>query len=192
MEVLKDRILKDGKIIDSNILRVDSFLNHQLDISLLSQMADSIYQHYSQKDITKVLTIEASGIPLACFTAQKFNIPCVFAKKHSRKNLPKDVYISQVHSFTHDSLYDIVVNQEYLNQNDRILIIDDFLAHGAALQGLISLIQDSGASLVGVGIAIEKAFQGGGDALREKGLDIYSLARLSSIHPDTGIKFVED
>lgn len=192
MESLKQRIRTDGRIVGTEILRVDSFLNHQIDVSLMGEMADAYKERFGDKKVTKILTIEASGIAIGCFVAQKFGVPLVFAKKNPSKNLPKTVYTSQVESYTHGRVYDIMVSEEFLGSNDRILIVDDFLANGAALLGLISLVESSGATLVGVGIAIEKAYQPGGKMLRDKGIDIYSLARLESMSEQGGVVFADD
>lgn len=192
MEELKDRILKDGKIRAPDILRVDSFLNHQIDVDLGVAMADAFYQRFQEKNITKVLTIEASGIALGCFTAQKFKTPLVFAKKSQSKNLPPEVYTAKVESFTHGKVYDIMLSKEFLHKDDRIFIVDDFLANGAALKGLLSLVEQAGATVEGVGIAIEKAFQTGGKELREQGIEIYALARVQSMSVENGIIFAEN
>ncbi len=181
MQLLEERILKDGKVKDGGILKVDSFLNHQMDVSLFGEMAKEFYSLFAGEGINKILTIEASGIGIACITAQAFGCPVIFAKKTKTKNIAGDVYTSKVESFTHGTSYDIIVSKEFLLPGDRILIIDDFLANGAALEGLISLVNDAGASLVGAGIAIEKAFQPGGEKLRSKGIRIESLAKIKSM-----------
>ncbi len=192
MDILKERIRQDGRIIGNEILRVDSFLNHQIDVDLITKMAEAFKIRYGNRKITKVLTIEASGIAIGCFVAQSFGVPLVFAKKNPTKNLPKDVYTAEVASFTHGKVYDIMVSKEFLNDSDHILIVDDFLANGAALTGLISLAESAGATVEGVGIAIEKAFQTGGSTLRENGVEIYSLARVASMSEETGVVFAED
>lgn len=192
MDALKQRIQTDGRIVGTDILRVDSFLNHQIDVTLLSEMAEAYKERFFEKKITKILTVEASGIAIGCFVAQAFGVPLVFAKKNPSKNLPKTVYTSKVESFTHGRIYDIMVSEEFLGSNDRILIVDDFLANGAALNGLISLVESCGATLVGVGIAIEKAYQPGGKTLRDRGVDIYSLARIESMSEQGGVVFAED
>ena len=181
MQLLEDRILKDGKVKDGGILKVDSFLNHQMDVSLFGEMAKEFYSLFAGEGINKILTIEASGIGIACITAQAFGCPVIFAKKTKTKNIAGDVYTSKVESFTHGTSYDIIVSKEFLLPGDRVLIIDDFLANGAALEGLISLVNDAGASLIGAGIAIEKAFQPGGEKLRSKGVRIESLAKIKSM-----------
>ncbi|MBP8640198.1 MAG: xanthine phosphoribosyltransferase [Oscillospiraceae bacterium] len=181
MRLLEERILRDGKVRDGSVLKVDNFLNHQMDITLFGEMAREFYRLFQAENVTKILTIEASGIGIACITAQVFGCPVIFAKKSKTKNIAGDVYTSQVESFTHGGTYDIIVSKEYLKSEDRVLIIDDFLAKGAALLGLSSLVKDAGATLVGSGIAIEKAFQHGGDALRAQGMRIESLAKIKSM-----------
>ena len=184
MQLLEERIRRDGKVRDGNVLKVDSFLNHQMDINLFGEIAKEFYNLFQANNVTKILTIEASGIGIACITAQAFNCPVIFAKKSKTKNIAGDVYTAKVESFTHGSTYDIIVAKEFLNSEDRVLIIDDFLAKGAALSGLSSLVKDAGATLVGCGIAIEKAFQQGGDALRAQGMRIESLAKIKSMQGD--------
>lgn len=189
MKLLEERIRKDGKVKDGVILKVDSFLNHQMDIGLFEKMADEFWRLYDGCDVTKILTIEASGIGIASIVAQKFKCPVIFAKKTQTKNIDGAVYTSKVESFTHGQIYDIVVSKEFLHETDNVLIIDDFLANGAALSGLASLVNDAGAQLIGAGIAIEKAFQPGGEMLRAKGLRIESLARIKSMSLDGSIEF---
>lgn len=181
MQLLEERILRDGKVRDGNVLKVDNFLNHQMDITLFGEMAKEFYRLFQLDNVTKILTIEASGIGIACITAQVFNCPVIFAKKSKTKNIAGDVYTSKVESFTHGGTYDIIVSKEYLKLEDRVLIIDDFLANGSALSGLSSLVKDAGATLIGAGIAIEKAFQSGGDTLRSQGMRIESLAKIKSM-----------
>lgn len=176
MKLLEERILKDGKIFEGNVLKVDSFLNHQLDIKLLSAIGEELKNKYSDCDITKVLTIEASGIGVGCMVAQFFNCPLLFAKKTKTINIKGDVYSSKVESFTHRCTYDIIVSKDFLSPDDNVLIVDDFLAKGNALKGLIDIVNQSGAHLAGCGIAIEKAFQGGGDKLRKQGIRVESMA----------------
>ena len=189
MKLLKDRILKDGKLRDGNVLKVDSFLNHQMDIELFSEIGKEFKRRFSDCNINKILTIEASGIGIACIAAQSFGVPVVFAKKSKSKNIDGDVYTSQVESFTHGRVYDIIVSREYLGKDDNVLIIDDFLANGAALMGLKKLVDDSVATLSGAGIVIEKGFQPGGRMLRDSGLRIESLAIIESMDVNEGIKF---
>lgn len=186
MKLLEDRILKDGKIFEGNVLKVDSFLNHQLDIKLLSAIGEELNNKYSDCDITKVLTIEASGIGVGCMVAQFFNCPLVFAKKTKTINIKGDVYSSKVESFTHRCTYDIIVSKDFLSPDDNVLIVDDFLAKGNALNGLIDIVNQSGAHLAGCGIAIEKAFQGGGDKLRKKGIRVESMAIIEEMDCENG------
>lgn len=186
MKILEDRILKDGKVFEGNVLKVDSFLNHQLDVKLLSEIGAELKRLYSDCDITKVLTIEASGIGVGCMVAQYFNCPVVFAKKSKTINIKSDVYTSKVESFTHQCTYDIIVSKDFLSKNDTVLIVDDFLAKGNALIGLIDIVNQSGANLAGCGIAIEKGYQGGGDILRNKGIRIESMAIIESMDDKTG------
>lgn len=186
MKLLEDRILKDGKIFEGNVLKVDSFLNHQLDVELLSAIGAELKNKYSDCDITKILTIEASGIGVGCMVAQFFNCPLLFAKKSKTINIKGDVYRSSVESFTHQCVYDIIVSKDFLSPDDNVLIVDDFLAKGNALNGLIDIVNQSGAHLVGCGIAIEKAFQGGGDELRNKGIRIESMAIIKEMDCENG------
>lgn len=186
MKLLEERILKDGKIFEGNVLKVDSFLNHQLDIKLLSAIGEELKNKYSDCDITKVLTIEASGIGVGCMVAQFFNCPLLFAKKTKTINIKGDVYSSKVESFTHRCTYDIIVSKDFLSPDDNVLIVDDFLAKGNALKGLIDIVNQSGAHLAGCGIAIEKAFQGGGDKLREQGIRVESMAIIEEMDCENG------
>lgn len=188
MRLLEERILRDGKVRDGSVLKVDNFLNHQMDITLFGEMAREFHRLFQAYNVTKILTIEASGIGIACITAQVFGCPVIFAKKSKTKNIAGDVYTSKVESFTHGGTYDIIVSKEYLKPEDRVLIIDDFLAKGAALSGLSALVTDAGATLVGAGIAIEKAFQSGGETLRAQGMRIESLAKIKSME-DGKIEF---
>ncbi len=186
MRILEERIIKDGKVFPGNVLKVDSFLNHQLDVKLLSQMGEELKKLYNDCGITKILTIEASGIGVGCMVAQYFDCPLVFAKKTKTINIKGDVYTSKVESFTHQCTYDIIVSKSFLTENDTVLIVDDFLAKGNALLGLIDLVNQSGAKLAGCGIAIEKGFQGGGDLLREKGIRVESMAIIDEMDDETG------
>ena len=188
MNFLEERIIKDGIVKEGNVLKVDSFLNHQMDIGLFRQMGREFKERFDGKPVNKILTIEASGIGIACLAAQQFHVPVVFAKKNQTKNIAGDVYTAKVESFTHGRVYDIIVAKQFLNPGDRVLIIDDFLAKGAALQGLIQLVRESGATLVGAGIAVEKAFQTGGDLIRGMGVRVESLARIKSMGAG-GIEF---
>lgn len=176
MKLLEERILKDGKVYPGGILKVDSFLNHQIDVAFVDKLCDEIYRLYKDEKITKVLTIEASGIGIACLAAAKFNVPVLFAKKTKTKNISADLYRTQVPSFTHGVTYEVVVSREYLSDRDRVLIVDDFLANGAALIGLIDLAKQAGAEVAGAAIMIEKGFQGGGDKVRATGVRVESLA----------------
>lgn len=189
MQLLKDRIVKDGKVREGNVLKVDSFLNHQMDIGLLNEIGKEFKRRFADCEVTKILTIEASGIGIACIAAQYFNVPVVFAKKNQTKNIAGDVYTGKVQSFTHGRVYDIIVAKEFLRPEDKILIIDDFLANGCALLGLSKLVKDAGASLVGAGIVIEKGFQEGGRLVRESGVRVESLAIVDSMSEDGKIVF---
>ena len=171
-----------------DVLKVDSFLNHQMDVSLFAEMGKEWARLFAQDNVTKILTIEASGIGIACVVAQQFGVPVLFAKKNKTKNIAGEVYTAQVESFTHGRVYDIIVSKKFLGPGDRVLLIDDFLANGAALQGLIKLVRDSGATLVGAGIAVEKAFQPGGELIRSMGVRVESLARIKSMSSQ-GIEF---
>lgn len=191
MELLKQRIRQDGKVKGTDVLKVDSFLNHQMDIKLFSEIGKEFKRRFADCEINKILTIEASGIGIACVAAQYFDCPVIFAKKNQTKNIAGDIYTAEVESFTHGRVYQIRVAKEFLNPGDKVLIIDDFLANGAALMGLSKLVVDAGAELVGAGIVIEKAFQPGGDMLREKGIRIESLARVKSLSETDGVEFVD-
>lgn len=186
MKLLEDRILKDGKVYPGNILKVDSFLNHQIDVSLLNELGKEFHSLFKDLGVNKILTIEASGIGIACITAQYFNVPVVFAKKTQTKNISVNVYSSKVESFTHGKVYDIVVSKDFLNKDDKVLIIDDFLAVGNAVMGLLELVKCAGATAVGAGIVVEKGFQNGGDMLRNSGIRVESLAIVSSMDADKG------
>ena len=193
MELLKERIRKDGKIKAGNVLKVDSFLNHQMDTDLFQEIGKEFKRRFSDVEINKILTIEASGIGIACVVAQQFHVPVVFAKKNQTKNIAGDVYTSKVESYTHGRTYDIIVSKEFLGKGDKVLLIDDFLANGKALEGLASLVKDSGAELVGAGIVIEKGFQVGGDLLRKQGICLESLAIVESMDEESGeIVFRDD
>ena len=181
LNFLEQRILKDGIVKEGNVLRVDSFLNHQLDVELLEEIGKEFYKRFKSEKITKVLTVEASGIAIACFVAQKFKVPVVYAKKSKSINLSDDVYSAEVESFTHKTKNTVVVTRKYISKNDRVLVIDDFLANGAALQGLISILNQAGATVAGIGIAIEKGFQPGGQFIRNMGYHLESLAIVESM-----------
>lgn len=186
MQLLEERILRDGKVREGNVLKVDSFLNHQMDIQLFEAMGKEFKRLFEGEDISKILTIEASGIGIACVVAQSFGVPVVFAKKGKTKNIAGDVYRSQVESYTHGGVYDIIVSKDYLTKEDRVLLIDDFLANGKALEGLIDIVNEAGATLVGAGIAVEKGFQPGGKKLRDAGVHLESLAIVESMDEKTG------
>ena len=192
MELLKERIRRDGKVKGTDVLKVDSFLYHQMDVELFAEIGKEFKRRFAGCEINKILTIEASGIGIACVVAQYFHCPVIFAKKTQTKNIAGEVYTSKVESFTHGRVYDIIVAKEFLGPGDKVLLIDDFLANGAALEGLAQLVKDAGAELVGAGIVIEKAFQPGGDRLRAKGLRIEALARVQSMNEETGVTFADD
>lgn len=191
MKLLEERIRKDGKIKPGNVLKVDGFINHNIDVPFVYELGREFYNRYKDDGVTKILTIEASGIGIACLAALHFGVPVVFAKKSRTSNISKDVYTARVDSFTHGTTCDIVVSKEFLSESDRILIIDDFLALGNALVGLREITLASGATLVGAGIVIEKSFQSGGKMLREQGMRIESLAKIASM-TDSDITFLED
>lgn len=186
MQLLKDRIRKDGVVKEGNILKVDSFLNHQMDVKLFREMGKELKKRFAGKEINKILTIEASGIGIACVVAEEFDVPVVFAKKTRTKNIAGEVYTSRVESFTHGRVYDIIVSRQFLTKDDKVLLIDDFLANGKALEGLIDLVNAAGAELVGAGIAVEKGFQVGGEIIRKKGVHLESLAIVESMNAETG------
>lgn len=191
MELLKERIRKDGVVKGNDVLKVDSFLNHQMDIALFGEIGKEFQRRFTDSGVNKILTIEASGIGIACITAQYFNCPVIFAKKTQTKNIAGEVYTTKVESFTHGRIYDVIISKQFLGPGDRVLVIDDFLANGAALEGLVDLIQQAGAELVGAGIVVEKAFQPGGARLRAKGIRIESLARVKSMSEEHGVEFVD-
>lgn len=186
MNFLEERILKDGIVKEGNVLKVDSFLNHQMDIELFDQMGAEFKKRFEGKPINKILTIEASGIGIACVVAQHFHVPVVFAKKSKSINLEGKMYVAQVESFTHKCQNNVIVAQKFLNPEDHVLIIDDFLANGCALQGLIQIVQSAGATVEGIGIAIEKGFQSGGRIIRNLGFQLESLAIVESMDAETG------
>jgi xanthine phosphoribosyltransferase len=185
MNFLEERILRDGIVKEGNVLKVDSFLNHQMDIELLDRMGKEFYERFKDKKVTKVLTIEASGIAIACFVAKYFSVPLVFAKKSKSVNIDGDVFVAEVESFTHKTTNRVIVSQKFLNPEDKVLIVDDFLANGCALQGLISITESAGAEVVGIGIAIEKGFQIGGRVIRNLGYQLESLAIVDSMDAQT-------
>ena len=185
MDLLKERIVKDGRVKDDQIIKVDGFLNHQIDICLMNEISKEFKRLFAQEKITKVITIEASGIAIACFTALQFGVPLVFAKKSESKNIDGEVYRTQVTSFTRGRDYTVILEQRYLSENDRIIIIDDILATGKAQKGLLDIAGQAGAEVAGIGIVIEKGFQGGGDALRKAGYNVQSLAIIDSMEDGT-------
>lgn len=186
MKLLEERIRKDGVVKEGQVLKVDAFLNHQMDVELFNEMGKEFKRLFAEKEINKILTIEASGIGLACIIAQHFQVPVVFAKKAKSINLDGEMYTTKIESFTHKKVYDVIVSKKFLNQGDKVLIIDDFLANGCAAAGLVDLVRSAGATVEGVGIAIEKGFQQGGKILREKGLQVESLAIVESMNHETG------
>ena len=186
MELLEERIRRDGVVKSEGVLKVDGFLNHQMDINLFNEMGKELKRLFADAPINKILTIEASGIGIAAVVAQHFNVPVVFAKKSQSINLDGDVYSTKIQSFTHQRIYDVIVSKKFLNADDHVLLIDDFLANGCALNGLIDLVEDAGATVEGIGIAVEKGFQPGGDALRSRGYHLESLAIVQSMNPETG------
>jgi xanthine phosphoribosyltransferase len=191
MKALEQKIVSEGKIFEGDVLKVDCFLNHQIDVSFLNEIGQEFYRLYKEQGINKILTIEASGIGVACVTSFNFDpiVPVVFAKKSSAKNVGTNVYQSKVESFTHGKTYDVVVSKDYLRETDRVLIIDDFLAKGSALEALIDLCTQARAQIAGIGIVIEKVYQGGGNILRQKGYRIESLAKIAAMDASNGITF---
>lgn len=186
MQLLKDKILNEGEVYEGNILKVDCFLNHQIDCNFLGEVGKEFYRLFKDDGVNKVLTIEASGIAIGAMVAQEFGVPLVFAKKTKTKNIAGDVYTTPVESFTHGTTYDIMVSKKFLGEGDRVLIVDDFLAVGNALKGLIKIVEDSGAELAGCGTVIEKGYQHGGDQLRDQGIKVESLAIVESMDHITG------
>ena len=186
MKLLEERIRKDGTVKAGNVLKVDSFLNHQMDIDLFNEMGKEWARLFADRKITKILPVEASGIGIACVAAQHFHVPVVFAKKSQSVNIDGEVYSTKIESFTHKRVYDVIVSKKFLHPEDHILIIDDFLANGCALEGLIDIVNKAGASVEGVGIAVEKGFQKGGDLIRSKGIRVESLAIVESMDDKTG------
>lgn len=186
MNCLEERILKDGIVKEGNVLKVDSFLNHQMDIELFNEMGKEWKKRFEGKNINKILTIEASGIGIACIVAQHFDVPVVFAKKSKSINIEGEMYTAEVESFTHKNKNQVIVSKKFLNEDDHVLIIDDFLANGCALQGLIQIVQSAGATVEGIGIAIEKGFQAGGTTIRNLGYQLESLAIVEEMNWETG------
>jgi len=186
MNFLEEKIVKDGIVKEGNVLKVDSFLNHQMDIELFNKMGEEWKKRFEGKTINKILTIEASGIGIACIVAQHFNVPVVFAKKAKSINLEGEMYTAEVESFTHKNKNQVIVAKKFLNEDDHVLLIDDFLANGCALQGLIQIVQAAGATVEGIGIAIEKGFQQGGTIIRNLGFQLESLAIVDDMNCETG------
>ena len=191
MQLLEERIRKDGIVKPGNILKVDSFLNHQMDIPFINELGKEFKRRFADAPITKILTIEASGIGIACLVAQHFNVPVVFAKKAQSLNLDGEMYCTKVQSFTHKRVYDVILSKKFLSAEDHVLIIDDFLANGCALQGLMEIVKESGAVLEGAGIVVETGFHNGGDSLREQGIRVESLAIVDSMTDDS-VSFRKD
>ena len=186
MELLKEKIRKDGVVKPGNVLKVDNFLNHQIDVALLDEIAKELKRRFGDAPITKVLTIETSGIAIACAVAREYGVPVVFAKKSKSVNMDGEVYVAEVESYTHKKTNQVIVAKKFLNENDHVLIVDDFLANGCALQGLISIVDGAGAEVVGCGIVIEKGFQEGGHRIRNLGFHLESLAIVESMDDKTG------
>ena len=186
MNFLEERIVKDGIVKPGNVLKVDSFLNHQMDVVLMEEIGREFKRRFGHKNVTKVLTIEASGIGIAAFTAREFGVPMVFAKKSKSVNIDGDMYVAEVESFTHKNTNQVIVSKKYLKEGESVLIIDDFLANGCALQGLISIVESAGATVAGCGIVIEKGFQVGGETIRKMGYQLESLAIVDAMDADTG------
>ena len=186
MNFLEERIQRDGIVKEGNVLKVDSFLNHQMDVTLFRQMGEEWKRRFADVMITKILTIEASGIGIACIASEYFNVPVVFAKKSKSINIEGDMYIAEVESFTHKNINQVIVSKKFLSSDDHVLIIDDFLANGCALQGLISIVSQAGASVAGIGIAVEKGFQSGGQIIRNLGYRLESLAIVDGMDAATG------
>ena len=186
MKALEERIRRDGVVKAGNVLKVDSFLNHQMDIDLFNEMGKEWARLFADRPITKILTVEASGIGIACVAAQHFHVPVVFAKKTQSLNIDGEVYSTKIESFTHKRVYDVIVSKKFIKPEDHILIIDDFLANGCALEGLLEIVREAGATAEGIGIAVEKGFQKGGDLIRAKGIRLESLAIVESMDAETG------
>ncbi len=186
MNFLEERIVKDGVVKPGNVLKVDSFLNHQMDIHLMDQMGEEFKKRFAHKTVNKILTIEASGIAIACAAARYFDVPVVFAKKSKSINLDGEMYVAMVESFTHKNVNQVVVSKKFLSPDDKVLIVDDFLANGCALQGLISIVESAGATVEGIGIAVEKGFQIGGRVIRNLGYQLESLAIVDAMDDTDG------
>ena len=189
MKLLEERIIKDGEVLPGDVLRVDSFLNHQIDVDLVSKLAAEWYEHFKDAGVTKILTIESSGIGIACIVAQYFKVPVVYAKKTRSSTIGSDFYSTRVVSYTHGQSYEVLVSKKYISKTDKILLIDDFLAHGSALKVLINLAEMAGAKVIGAGVAIEKAYQSGGRDIRDMGYEVKALAKIQSMSLTEGIVF---
>ena len=189
MNFLEERIKRDGQVRAGNILKVDSFLNHQLDTELLDKIGQAFYEKYKDRGITRILTVEASGIAIACATAHYFKVPVVFAKKAKSRNLDGDLYTSTVHSYTYGRDYNVTLSKKFLNADDKVLLVDDFLAVGKAMHGLIDICSQAGCEIAGIGIAIEKGFQEGGHVLRDAGYDVTSIAVIRAMDEENGVSF---
>ncbi len=189
MKLLEQRIIKDGIVAPGDVLKVNSFLNHCIDVRFICELGKEFYSLYSDCDVNKILTIETSGVAVSCLAAQFFDVPVVFAKKSKTSNISDDVWSATAHSYTHGNDYNAVVAKEFLGKDDRVLIIDDFLAKGEALEALLSICESAGAAVVGCGIVIEKKYQGGGDKLRQRGIRVESLAMIKSMSEDGKIEF---
>ncbi|MBQ8310276.1 MAG: xanthine phosphoribosyltransferase [Clostridia bacterium] len=191
MELLKQKICAEGRIYAGDVLKVDSFLNHRMDVDFLCLLGKEFYERFADCGVNKILTIEASGIGIACLTAQFFHCPVLFAKKAKTSNLSDELWVSEAHSYTHNTDHKVCVSKSYLGPDDRVLIIDDFLANGSALNALIELCRQAGAEVIGAGIVIEKAYQEGGDMIRAQGVRVESLARVRSMDPEMGVVFAD-
>lgn len=189
MKLLEQKIITEGKVRPGDVLKVDCFLNHQMDVDFLCQLGEEFHRLYADCGVNKILTIEASGIGIACLTAQFFHCPVLFAKKAKTSNLSDKLWASKVHSYTHNTDHDVIVAKKFLGEGDRVLIIDDFLANGSALNALLDLCRQAGATVVGAGIVIEKAYQPGGEVIRRRGIRVESLARIASMSVEDGIQF---
>jgi len=192
MKALEEKIRKEGKIYPDNVLKVGAFLNHQIDVQFMDLIGKEFYRLFKEEKITKVLTIETSGIPIACFAALQFGVPVLFAKKTKTINISDDCYCTEIHSYTHGDNYTARIEKQFLNSNDTVLIIDDFLANGRALIGLIDLVKQAGAKCIGCGVVIEKVYQSGGDELRKMGYRVESLAKIKSMDYEKGIEFIDE
>ena len=192
MQSLQDKIRREGKVYPGGVLKVDGFLNHQIDVAFLQEIGREFHRRFADANVTKILTVEASGIAVACLTATEFGVPVLFAKKSKTSNISDNVYAAEVASFTHKTVNTVLVSKEYLHAGDRVLILDDFLANGCALQGLISLCEQAGAAVVGCGVVIEKAFQPGHALIEGMGVRVEALARVASMDPETGVTFLDE